>query len=707
MKRTLPLRSLAASAVGALAVTGLVLTPPPAAHAAGPGVLLLSQADRLASVRYDGTDSAVQLTAQRLDPTATIGFQFNRNPRAGNGAAGWTAVPGTPTATGDYVTLLWEPPAGLVGRVVALRAVATAAAGRTFSLRPNVVIAGPDDLEHSVSIGPGYFPFVPPPPESDFTDTGYFVQPYADSGRTGTTMVVSGTTTARSGSVGLTWWRPSDRTFRGQVAAAVQPATLKAPDPGPTGYTSSPGGTFARALDIKPFTPSPGDVLAVSAKRSTDDVLPTTLYQQTVSTVQATSDYSDVRPGERAGVSVLVLDPTSQPIAGAEVRRLSDGGLVGYTDASGRAEARQLGGTTETYYVNTADSNAFTAGEDVQSNSVTVGTYTPTPTYLQAITQDGERFDRHEYVPGDLLVQVYDQQSRPFGAGTGVRFRTYRSSATPPSYRNTTADSQGRVIVPFSRALAAGAYTLDAQFASTPTPDPPDTTVTFTMGDARLQLTPTQNPVQRAIGGQVDYTGRLMMGGQPLTGRPVSLRFVRGVEVVPGDRADAAIVQGRRRVLARNVTTDGDGRFVVTVDDPAGRPRASEIGGRLVAATADQPRSASFVDGNAAARDISSIRFGDGRRGRVRVVLGGASNGPRNDVLRVTAPTSAAGETVRIYRTAPGGRALVATRRLGRAGDLPRVVVDDRNGRGLTTYVVELVQSRRVVGTSSRSHRVG
>ena len=206
--------------------------------------------------------------------------------------------------------------------------------------------------------------------------------------------------------------------------------------------------------------------------------------------------------------------------------------------------------------------------------------------------------------------------------------------------------------MPFSRALADGQYTLDAQLASTATPTP-DTTASFTMGDARLRLTPTQNPVERSIGGQVDYVGRLAMAGQPLTGRPVALRFLRGVEVVPGDRADAAILQGRRRVLARTVPTDGDGRFVVTVDDPAGRPRASEIGGRLVAATADQPRSGNFVDGNARAQDVSGTRFGDGRRGRVRVVLGGSSNGPRDDVLRVTAPTSVAGETVRIYRRRP------------------------------------------------------
>ncbi len=708
MPRSLPRRSLAATAVGALAVSGLALGPQPAG-AIGPVVILLSQADRVASVRYDGTDSAVQLTAHRLDPSTTIGFEFNRDPRAGNAADGWTAVSGAPTMTGAYAQQVWEPPAGLVGRV------GGAAGGRhrrrrqpSYSLRPNVVIAGPDDLEHSVSIGPGYAPFFPHAAGRGLHRHRLLRAALRRLGP------------HRHHDGGLGHHHRRDRLGRADVlehrrtgpsaagsAAAVRPTSLKAPDPD-SGFTTTPGGAFAGVLDITPFAPAPGPCWPSPPSAAPTTSCPPRSYRQTDRVrADATPDASEVRAGERARVTVLsAFDSTSQPIAGAEVRRRSDSGLVGYTDGLGQVVARQPGGTTETYYVNTADSDAYTGGEDVQSSAVSIGTYTPVVTSLQLYSQDGLLFDRDEYTAGDLYLQVTDQQGRPFGEGEAVRFRSYRDGTTPPGYRTRTADSRGRVVVPFDSSVPAGDHRIDGRLASA-APSDPDQTVVLTIGDARLRLTPSESPVQRGIGGQIDYTGRLTMGGAPLTGRRISLRYLRGVEVVPGGRADAAVVQGRRRVLVRAVTTDDDGEFTFTVDDPARRPRASEIGGRLIAATANQPASATAVDGNAGARIISGTRFGTGRRGGVRVVLRGASNGARGDVLRVTAPTSVAGESVRLYRTAPGGRSLLATRRLNRAGDLPRVVVADRNGRALTTYVVQLVPSRRVLGSSSAPLRVG
>ena len=416
-----------------------------------------------------------------------------------------------------------------------------------------------------------------------------------------------------------------------------------------------------------------------------------------------------MRAGETARVRVLVYDTSLDPSRSPGPR---SGGCptVGWSatrTAPARSSPRQAADTTETYYANTTDADPYLAGEDVASSAVAVDTYVPEVTGLLPVSQDGGAFDRDEYAAGDLYAQVSDQTGRPYGEGTQVRYKLYREGATPPTtYRSGVADARGRVVVPLNRSLPAGDFRLDVRLASWPE-STSDNTLSFAMGDARLRLMPTANPVERGIGGEVDYTGRLTMLGEPLTGRRISLRYLRGVEVVPGDRADAAITQGRRRVLVRAVTTNGDGGFELTVDDPAGRPPASEIGGRLIAATADQPASSTVVDGNAGARDVSGTRFGNGRRGSVRVVLGGAGNGPQDDVLRVTAPTSVAGETVRIYRTAPGRRTLLATRRLGRAGDLPRVVVPDRNGRDLSTYVVQLVPSRRVVGATSAPRRVG
>ena len=281
MSRSLPRRSLAVSAVGALAVTGLALSPQPAG-AAAPGVMLLSQPDGIASVRYDGNDYALQLTAQRLDPAAAVTFEFNRDPRAGNGAAGWTAITDTSTTTGPYEDLAWEPPDELVGRTIALRAVAVTAGGTTYSLRRGVVDRRRRRPRAQRVARPQLLPV---PVRRPRTTT---------SPRPGTSSSPTPATAAppppwrcrarrprRSGSVALRWWRESDQTFRGRVDAAVTPHHAQGPRRRPAASSASTGGSFAGVLNIAPFAPDPGDVIAVSAERSTDDVLPTTLLQQT------------------------------------------------------------------------------------------------------------------------------------------------------------------------------------------------------------------------------------------------------------------------------------------------------------------------------------------------------------------------------------------------------------------------------------------
>ena len=85
------------------------------------------------------------------------------------------------------------------------------------------------------------------------------------------------------------------------------------------------------------------------------------------------------------------------------------------------------------------------------------------------------------------------------------------------------------------------------------------------------------------------------------------------------------------------------------------------------------------------------------------IVLGGVGNGARADELRVTGPTSLAGEGIEVFRVNAGGtRVLVTTRTLNDTGDQPRIRVADRNGSKRTTYVVELVGSQRVNAADSK-----
>src|SRR4051812_7839951 len=149
-------KGLAAGAVGALAVTGLTfgVTAGPAA-AAGPGVVFMSLHNQNgdASVRFDGWDDAVSLVAMRLDPAATITFEYNPNPLAGAATAGWTAIPEAVTMTGDYAEVAWMPTADVLGKEVAIRAVATIAGTPTYSTRQGVAVARADWGTDTVAVG--------------------------------------------------------------------------------------------------------------------------------------------------------------------------------------------------------------------------------------------------------------------------------------------------------------------------------------------------------------------------------------------------------------------------------------------------------------------------------------------------------------------------------------------------------------------------
>src|SRR6476469_8344851 len=108
-------QGLATTAVSALMISGLTLSAP--AYAAdGAGVRLLSQQDGVASVRnqfggmYGGTGTIpITLAAEQLDTAAVVTFEYNADPAAGDAASGWTAVPGSSSASGRYLTIDWAP----------------------------------------------------------------------------------------------------------------------------------------------------------------------------------------------------------------------------------------------------------------------------------------------------------------------------------------------------------------------------------------------------------------------------------------------------------------------------------------------------------------------------------------------------------------------------------------------------------------------
>ncbi|GAA5144041.1 hypothetical protein GCM10023340_10900 [Nocardioides marinquilinus] len=680
---SLTTRGLATSAVAALAVTGLALAPAPATSAAGPGVALLSQAGAspVASVRWDGRDDTVRLALQTADPTAVVGWDYNLDPQAANGASGWTEITATSGTMTGYAVTDWDPTAtpdgDLVGRTVALRARATTTGGTSFARRTGVRVVGGEQTRSLFAESEG----------------GFFRQPYADSDRTGRLLVVSGTTGANAGNVVLEAWRAEDGEYAWRTNAQVEASPIK----GPEGSVAF-GGEFDGVLDLRAFDAAVGDTLAVRAELDSDHVEPITLYRQTIT--QASASTNGPKPaGEATEVTFFVDDQNGFGIAGAEVRRRSNGNVVGYTDGTGQVATTQPAGTTQTYYVNTTDVDAFEDGVDPVVE-VEAAAYTPEPTSAGPVSFDLDAFDLDEYAVGDLAVGSYDQQGQPIGRQP-VEYRLYQQGETPPeTWTPATTAADG--YAPVQWQPAAGQWVLEARMAGTSGVS----SLGFQAGQARLVLTP--GPAA-GPGGRQSFTGRLTLGdGVDLPFRKVDLAFQRGVEVVPGRDPDAGILVGGKRLLTSSVTTDDDGAFSFVVADEQQTPRAAETGGRLLVATGETVADSDWppVDGDADAGARRTVGFGSGR-GTASIGLAGRDNGPAADVLRVTGASSLAGERVKVLRVLSGGRfQQVAQRTLDGQGDVDRLVVADRNAGAKTGYVVRLLGSTRVQAAVSKVRRV-
>lgn len=665
-------RGLAASAVAALAVTGLATFS--TAHADNPSaVTLLSQFTSKASTRQDAdgamnssTSTTITLTAAVADPTSTAAFQYNPDPDATDTSDGWTDIVTAQTPTNGYVTFEWAPP-GLAGQTIALRAAVTAADGvtTTYSTRNDVAISDGTSDVNAVRL--------------TNTSQGYFTQPYADSGHTATLAAVAGSTSATDGNVALSWWNAADGTFQGQTNAAVTPTSFKLANQ-PYSTNTIEGGTFAGALDISAFDAQSGDVLPIAAERDSDAVVPVTLQSQTINSIYASFPHPSTSKSE--DTVLTVLDQNGQPIAGAEVRRESDGALVGYTDGLGDVTATQTPGSTVSYYANATDADGYDPADGDVATDATAPDYIPIATSVKARLADGAAFDAHEYAAGDVALQVLDQEGSPYTTqpGAEVTYAVYPKGGSAGATATGTTDSAGRIVVPFDPSTA-GSYTLAY---SNPGKTALAHTTTFTVGDSTLALTPGKG--WQLSGGRITFSGSLTVAGKPMAGRQISLKYARGTELAPGSGADAGIGSARR--LTATVTTNADGRFSVTVQDRHETIYPAESG-TLTARTADNVASASStVSGNADDTATASAHF-VAHRGSAALELTGTSGKGGTDRLTVRTLAGLAGRKVTLYREIGGTWTKVSTAKLGRHG-VARFVVADKNGAGTSRYRVTL-----------------
>lgn len=557
-------RGLATSAIAALAVTGVpaIANAVPVDAQVGDGnVVLFSQfnggsadanTDNDIVVRNDGQNNTVRLEAGAGANVPSVTFQYSIN--------GTTFIDIATVNRNDDGAFSYEwDPTALIGATVTIRATGTPAGGTAqVDDQADVEIVGAGTGVHAVNI-------------TDGTRLGVFQQPYGALGN-GNLVVVSGTTSATTGSVTL-----SRRTGTGAAAN-----TTTTPVNAPAADSTETFGRFRGTLNLAGYEFSgtgAADQVVIGAERDTDDVEAFTLYKQAITTVTATADRTNVPAGQNATVTVTVTDQDGAPIAGASVR---DGNqnFVGFTNANGQVTDTRGAGTTF-YYANATASAPYEAElGDKRSADVTITQFAAAPTSLVATSRDGAAFDFDENTLGDITVQVTDQAGNnfdvpneqdlqyywvvtPFAGGTPIRV-----PATGTTEANETGlfQNTGRFEVVFPAGQPAGTYELfGALEANNGGNNAIASTRLLTVKAGQSSITFDQaGPEVGTAGGSETVAGKLTLAdGTGLAGRSVQVTYT-------STGGNAAIVQATGADAAsRTVTTGPDGSFSVVVRDPA------------------------------------------------------------------------------------------------------------------------------------------
>ncbi|MBS43031.1 MAG: hypothetical protein CMH83_07735 [Nocardioides sp.] len=688
--------SLAVCAVTALGLGATCLAAPVAAEPArAPGaVVLLSQQTQAASSAPESVDAAITLAAVG-GLSADLSFQANLDPAATAASPGWVDLGAATELNGGYGILRWD--GRLAGEAlsntrVALRAAATSPGGTAYDVRNDVLVGGPEDPLAPIALTQNENPDTSEMNDAA-TTVGYFTQPYADSGRTAPVASVRGVSRATSGTVDLSWYDAETGTFAGHQDVSLTPANLKLSDGSGGGTPSSAfGGEFRGEVDLTGF--DLGAPLALAAAHDTDDVAVVDLVEELPEQIGAEAD--PVPEGSpTAPVTVVVsrgANPEERRVAGVEVRRESDGALVGYTDGAGEVVAQQPTGTNERYYANLTDVDAYEAGTDLLTNAVTTTTYVQETGSTDSFVPRGSALDVDEYRVGDIVVEAFDQYGAPMREGTHpVEYRVYPVDSTPSAVQEATVvGDDGLSPIPLP-ALPDEDTEWSVEYRRTGTTDGWSGR-TVTTGRATVEV---PRRLSAASGGRIDASAVLTVAGQPLVGRTVRAVYRRGVEAVPGTEADAGLpTAGGRLTLRSTLTTDESGAVPLAILDPAERGRPTEYGGKLVLTLASSRASAT-----------SATQFGSGR-GTAVVRLTGRSRGGRPDVIKVVGPTTLAGERVKLYAKKGRRNALVGSKRLNRTGDVARLSVRDLNGSRPTLYVAKVVSSKRAQASTSKKLRL-
>ncbi len=571
-------RGLAATAISALAVTGIPLLATPAHadsnadHVGAGNVDFYTPIDGWSSsVQNDGNNTTIHLLAGGGPDVAQVRFEWSPA-----GANTWKQIATVDRANGSFTTE-WAPPNSSLGALNDVRATGLSSVGTPIAgaLRTTRVTANVGAVD--IANAPG-------------SALGTFTQPYALEGETGVLGIVSGTTS--SADLATLW---EDQTG---VGTTVTPGAANG-----AGIRSFRGAVRFDGYQLDTVAPLVDEAIVLVGQDEFDAEV-VNLEAQKVSSVGAVAAPASVPNGTTSTGVVSAADAAGRPIAGAQVfadankNDVFDGAeTMVYTDENGEARfpglVGSVAGTEYSYIVNTTDGDDYQSSVDFK-RTITVTSFAQVPTTVTSTSHDGAAFDVDEADLNDLEVTVVDQNAVGM-PGQTVHYTL--SAALFDATLPTPAPQRGSVVtgvggkagVPFTD-LGSGTYTLKTFIEQNGTPgqqagDLSGADLGFKAGDSELAF--ADAPEAKAIAGTTETLDATLAlsDGTALPGRSVLFTYTRTGNVVAAAQGNQPAGTTRHSDTQATGTTGADGTASVALSDPAVPDRA-ELGGKLAADTA-------------------------------------------------------------------------------------------------------------------------
>ena len=637
-------RGLAATAVSALAVTGLPFLTAPAhadsladqAPAADAVVLHTPEDAGFASIKDDGVNSTVRLLANAGEDVVQVRFEY-LDVTSGT----WKTIATVARSNGAFSTE-WTPPTSTYNLPTQIRATGLGSVATEIGSDTNVATVSSNADSVNISNAPG-------------SSVGVYENP--DGAAMG---AVSGTTSDTATNPGISISSPSGTgaTTSEDVAGPVSTGATTRSFSGPvdfSGYTwdtNAADGTVNEAL--------------VYVEADGSDAEAVTLYEQTITTVSAVADPATVQGTSSTTAVVTVLDQNGKPVVGAHVYKEGGSSTATLTNSQGEATFSGLtgstAGSTYAFFVDEDGDAAFDSGEEFR-RTVTVTSYTPTATSLVGDSHDGAAFDFTEYTAdngegeGDITVTVKDQNGAALkgqsltGRWTVTPFDGSASTTSNATITDTDADGVYNVAFP---AGTEGSYTLNVWIERDGNPgqstgDLSMAPLTFKAGQAEINW--DDNVVAQAQASSTASFGAAMQldDGTGLVGRNVAITWTKNAAGNAVLAAQAAQPAGTTRTsnTTASAVTGSDGSFAVAVSDPASSPAVNEKGGTLDATGVATPG----IGDSAAESDPLTVDFladpavSSTTTGTTEQALGGAAAPGRPVRVNITVK-NAAGDTL-------------------------------------------------------------